>query len=131
MYVPELIFGHLLSGSNYDDNESRTGAGTNGLGSKCISDDTKVPLFNGEIKFANDIKIGDVLIGDDGTPRTVLNKTEGFGEMYKIIQHFGEDYVVNNNHTLTLHMPDHKVIFWNSYGLSALWWNNYKKSIES
>ena len=37
MYVPELIFGHLLSGSNYDDNEGRTGAGTNGLGSKCTN----------------------------------------------------------------------------------------------
>ena len=34
MYVPELIFGHLLSGSNYDDSNVRTGAGTNGLGSK-------------------------------------------------------------------------------------------------
>lgn len=34
MYIPELIFGHLLSGSNYDDNEQRLGAGTNGLGSK-------------------------------------------------------------------------------------------------
>ena len=37
MYIPELIFGHLLSGSNYDDSESRTGAGTNGLGSKVVS----------------------------------------------------------------------------------------------
>lgn len=34
IYVPELIFGHLLSGSNYDDSQQRTGAGTNGLGSK-------------------------------------------------------------------------------------------------
>jgi len=34
MYVPELIFGHLLSGSNYNDSQQRTGAGTNGLGSK-------------------------------------------------------------------------------------------------
>ncbi len=34
IYVPELIFGHLLSGSNYDDKETRTGSGTNGLGSK-------------------------------------------------------------------------------------------------
>ena len=34
IYVPELIFGHLLSGSNYDDTVTRTGAGTNGLGSK-------------------------------------------------------------------------------------------------
>ena len=34
MYVPELIFGHFLSGSNYDDTQTRTGAGTNGIGSK-------------------------------------------------------------------------------------------------
>ena len=34
MYVPELIFGHFLSGSNYDDTNTRTGAGTNGIGSK-------------------------------------------------------------------------------------------------
>ena len=34
IYVPELIFGHLLSGSNYNDSTTRTGAGTNGLGSK-------------------------------------------------------------------------------------------------
>ena len=34
VYVPELIFGHLLSGTNYSENESRITIGTNGLGSK-------------------------------------------------------------------------------------------------
>lgn len=34
IYIPELIFGHLLSGSNYDDTQKRIGAGLNGLGSK-------------------------------------------------------------------------------------------------
>lgn len=34
IYVPELIFGHLLSGSNYNDEEKRLVAGTNGLGVK-------------------------------------------------------------------------------------------------
>lgn len=33
-YVPELIFGHLLTGSNYDDNEKRTVGGRNGYGAK-------------------------------------------------------------------------------------------------
>ena len=34
LYVPELIFGHLLSSSNYDDSQKRIGAGVNGIGVK-------------------------------------------------------------------------------------------------
>lgn len=34
IYIPELIFGHLLAGSNYDDDEKRLTGGRNGLGAK-------------------------------------------------------------------------------------------------
>ncbi|KAK1259798.1 DNA topoisomerase 2 [Acorus gramineus] len=34
VYVPELIFGHLLTSSNYDDNEKKTTGGRNGYGAK-------------------------------------------------------------------------------------------------
>lgn len=34
LYVPELIFGHLLTGSNYDDNEKKVTGGRNGYGAK-------------------------------------------------------------------------------------------------
>ena len=34
VYVPELIFGHLLTGSNFDDDEEKTTGGRNGYGAK-------------------------------------------------------------------------------------------------
>ncbi|RIB16058.1 DNA topoisomerase [Gigaspora rosea] len=34
IYVPELIFGHLLTSSNYDDNEKKVTGGRNGYGAK-------------------------------------------------------------------------------------------------
>lgn len=37
IYVPELIFGTLLSGSNYDKTKARTGTGVNGLGVKLVN----------------------------------------------------------------------------------------------
>ena len=33
-YIPELIFGHFLTGSNFDDTKKRTTGGRNGFGSK-------------------------------------------------------------------------------------------------
>lgn len=34
IYIPELIFGHLLAGSNFDDNEKKLVGGRNGFGAK-------------------------------------------------------------------------------------------------
>ncbi|KAF8139757.1 DNA topoisomerase II [Boletus edulis] len=34
IYIPELIFGHLMAGSNYDDTEKRLVGGRNGYGAK-------------------------------------------------------------------------------------------------
>lgn len=34
IYVPELIFGHLLTGSNYNDDDRRIVGGRNGYGAK-------------------------------------------------------------------------------------------------
>ncbi|KAI1341569.1 DNA topoisomerase [Xylariaceae sp. FL0016] len=33
-YIPELVFGHLLAGSNFDDDEKKTVGGRNGYGAK-------------------------------------------------------------------------------------------------
>ncbi len=37
MYIPEMIFGNLLTSTNYDDNTERIIGGTNGLGSKACN----------------------------------------------------------------------------------------------
>ncbi len=34
MYVPEMVFGHLLTSSNYDDLEKKVTGGRNGYGAK-------------------------------------------------------------------------------------------------
>jgi len=34
IYIPEMIFGHLLTGSNFDDDEKKTVGGRNGYGAK-------------------------------------------------------------------------------------------------
>ena len=38
IYIPELVFGHCLTSSNYDDNSKKTTGGRNGIGAKstCI-----------------------------------------------------------------------------------------------
>ena len=37
MYVPELIFGHLLTSSNYNDSEKKVTGGRNGFGAKLVN----------------------------------------------------------------------------------------------
>lgn len=44
VYVPELIFGHLLTSSNYDDNEKKMTGGRNGYGAKLCN------IFSSEFK---------------------------------------------------------------------------------
>ena len=73
----------------------------NGSG-KCLKNDTPVIMFNGRVKKAEDIKKGDMLMGDDSTPRNVLGTCKGKGLMYKIIPERGDPYTVNGPHILCL-----------------------------
>lgn len=131
--IPEMIFGHLLTSSNYDKTEEKIVGGKNGYGGKCLSPDTKIPLWSSEQKRADEIYVGEHLIGDDGMMRTVKRVVYGTGQMYQVEQAHGESYTVNDEHILTLHMPDHKVIFWNASknGWTVLWWDHDEKRIRA
>ena len=48
------------------------------------------------------IKVGDKLMGDDSTPRTVLSLARGREMMYKVIPKKGDSYIVNESHILSL-----------------------------
>ncbi len=74
-----------------------------GLGSgKCLGKDTPVLMYDGTIKKIQDVAVGDLVMGDDSTPRNVLSTTKGIDNMYDIIPVKGEKYTVNSKHILTL-----------------------------
>tara|TARA_Y100000389_G_C17467474_1_gene526941 strand:- start:94 stop:2724 length:2631 start_codon:yes stop_codon:yes gene_type:complete len=69
---------------------------------KCMGYGTKIIMYDGTIKEIQDIKIGDMLMGDDSTSRKVLNLGRGQDEMYKISNIKGDKYIVNSEHILCL-----------------------------
>lgn len=71
---------------------------------KCFAPGTRVQMFDGTIKKVEDVRVGDLLQGDDGTPRCVLSTTRGLDRMYTVKQYHEDrdNYVVNAPHTLCL-----------------------------
>jgi hypothetical protein len=80
--------------------------------SGCFAKDTPILLWNGGVKMSQDIKVGDELVGDDGTKRIVLDTTSGVDTMYEVRQNGGMTYVVNSKHTLVLKYTGEKNIYW-------------------
>lgn len=72
-----------------------------GMG-KCLAKGTKVLMFDGTIRCVEDLNPGELLMGDDSTPRTILSTTKGREMMYWVRQNKGIDYRVNESHILSL-----------------------------
>jgi hypothetical protein len=77
-------------------------AGPPGVG-KCLHPDTQLLMYLGGMKAVKDVKRGDILLGDDSTPRIVRSVTTGVELMYKISPEYSEPFIVNESHMLTLH----------------------------
>ena len=89
---------------------------------KCLGKDTPIIMYDGSVKLVQDIIVGDVLMGDDSTPRNVLSLARGREPMYKIREKkhsfianeecIGEEYIVNESHILSLveQSSDNKII---------------------
>ncbi len=78
----------------------------------CIDPETPVLLWNGSIEKAKNIKVNDMLIGDDGECRIVSKLTQGVDEMYEVTNGNMDSYVVNSHHILTVSFSGHKSIYW-------------------
>ena len=86
---------NIISISNNEYRETKIGinADISGFG-KCHAKDTPILMFDGTIKMVQYIVIGERLMGDDSTSRTVLTLARGKDQMYDII--YGDDkYTVN------------------------------------
>ena len=69
---------------------------------KCLGKDTKILTYDGSIKLVQDIMVGDLLMGDDSTPRKVLSLARGRETMYRVSSVKGDGYIVNESHILSL-----------------------------
>lgn len=76
-------------------------SGSSGSG-KCMGKDTNILMYDGTIKKIQDIKTGELIMGDDSTSRTVLSTCNGKDMLYQIIPSKGKPYIVNSKHILTL-----------------------------
>jgi superfamily II DNA or RNA helicase len=69
----------------------------------CHERDHPILMFDGTIKPVQDVAVGDMLMGPDSTPRTVMRLCRGVDEMYRITPLRGQPpFIVNGDHVLSL-----------------------------
>lgn len=69
----------------------------------CLGKDTPILMHDGSIKFVQDIKIGDQVMGADSTPRNVLSVSNGIDKLYEIKPVKGDSWICNSEHLLTVY----------------------------
>jgi len=114
VFIPELIFGHLLTSSNYDDSVQRTVGGKNGLGVKLTNIFSKtflVEIHNGGKKYSQEFSAGMTRIAP---PKTKVVKTQKQSTKITVEPDesvFGADSVKNIGKVLAKRVLDAAMIF--------------------
>lgn len=81
----------------------------------CFSADTRLLRADGTPVAAPDVRVGDALLGDDGTPRTVNRIVTGQDHMYEIrIRGNVQPLTVTNNHILCFKTSSRLSLDWDS-----------------
>jgi DNA-directed RNA polymerase beta subunit len=95
---------------------------------ECFDPNTPILMWDGTIKKAQEIVIGDYLIDDKGNSVRVKSTCSGFKGMYEIIPEKKNfiTYTVTDNHILTLQVRQHKQTR-NHRGKKELMWFDTKE----
>jgi len=79
---------------------------------ECFDPETQIIMWDGSVKRAGDITVGDVLVDDLGNPTKVRTTCSGMKNMYDVIPDKDNfmKHRVTDNHILTLKIRGHKSI---------------------
>jgi len=77
---------------------------------KCLGIDTPIIMYDGTVKKVQDVEIGDLVMGPDSNPRTVLSLGRGREKMYRIIPENGSNFECNASHILSLKNEREEII---------------------
>lgn len=77
------------------------GAGSSG---KCVSRGTPTLMYDGSVRAVEDVGVGDLVMGDDSTPRRVLSLARGEDELFTLVpkRKAFESLTVTREHVLCL-----------------------------
>lgn len=106
------------------------------LGKRACQIGTNILGMDGKCKKVEDIVVGDVVVGDDGLPRTVVDTVRGTSKMYTVKQTKGDDYGISCEHILTLKYSGHAEIYWSNTqdqagGWFIKWYDRDTKTLKS
>lgn len=96
----------------------------------CVDPNTPIMISNCEVIPAHKVRVGMLLVGDDGKTRKVEKVVSGVDEMYEIKQSSGMNYIVNSLHILTLHYINHKKIIEKGTYIISVYYNARIKEVE-
>jgi len=91
---------------------------------KCMKKDTPILMYDGTIEKIQNIKVGDLIMGDDSTPRKVLSLARGVDKMYDVISNKRSKYTVNKDHILCLKASSYPLLKMNKNGYSVYYIEN-------
>ena len=72
----------------------------------CFLPGTEILMYDGSIKNVECVGVGNLVMGNDGSPRKVLELCHDIDSMYTICPEKGESYTVNKKHDLVLKYDD-------------------------